>query len=770
MARNVQGGMIGNDFMSRYAQAASQPADIGQSIVNSMFGSVFGGRQRSTRQEAVEEAAAFDGRLAKEAAKGDSSLVGYLNNYSAKVQKIVDLMQSDERNFVEAERLYKDLQETASDNQDALAGAVSYADYGGMVARDISASALALKSGQYANQAVNMSGQQVTLGQLFGGQGYVANRMNQFVKFGYDPGVADAYFGEDAGKSAAVGVFLRPGISMGGSDGNPQRVFNIGLLNEAAAFVAGGKDNPETGEVSNYTRMKNLFGEGNVQAVCSDVLQKFGDIGGMTDVLRGVVKYAESRPSTDPDSGLTAVRNFMSCVKDSTQAMFSNPSTGAVPEKLPPSERRWALLTSLAAMGAATERGEVLDFGNDRVRAAAMSAAEAVNLARHSGYDLFSTARTAGRDPMKEYQSWIGAFMDNSELTPNTFVSRELNDREVLRSRVFTAPVVGETIRGQSGAAGYYDGPSSRASGKVLTSEAAGVLGNEIENTVMRLTAGRRHSGQNLDLAVLGMLGDTGTGGGREQFTAAMSDVFRKSIAGSGGQVLATKVLIPALESRLRATTVQPFEMYRIMEDIATKEGKSPYLSDMTEAEAKKAVRSAKNWYLTNVSGPDMFADHRKALVNHYMDARFNIPLSEKEAQRRADMDIQRGVELMRGTNSPQTFDQFIQHITDTGIEYSVRVIDKGTGQPFDWKNRDVSTGFPILTGDDKEAYEIETLKLPGNMSQDIPKMSWRTVSGINALRAGAAPDWILRNQANKETYFAQQRFLSGSKVLGSED
>lgn len=767
MARYGQGGITGNDFTSRYMQAASQPADVGQSIVNSMIGSAFGGRERSARQEALDEAMSFDSRLAKEAAKGDSSIVGYLNGYSAKVQKIVDLMQSDERNFVEAERLYKDLQETASDNQDALAGALSYADHGGQFAANISASALALKSGAYSNREVNMSGQQVTLGQLFGGQGYVANRMNQFTKFGYDASVADAYFGEDANKSAAVGVFLLPGISAGGADGNPQRVFNIGLLNEAASFVAGGKDDPTTGEVSNYTRMKRLFGEGNVKAICSDVLQKFGDTGGMTDVLRGVMKYAESRQSTDPDSGLAAVRNFMDCVKESTQAMFSDPSTGAVPEKLPPSERRWALMTSLAAMGAATERGEVLDFGNDRVRAAAMSAAQAVNLARHSGYDLFSEVRAAGRDPMRELQSWIGTFMDDSDLTPNTFISRELRDRDILSSRIFAAPVVSTTERGQSGAQGYYGGPSSRASGKVFTSEAAGVLSNEIENTLMRLTSSRRHAGQNLDLAVVGMLGDTGKGGGREQFTNAMTKVFSDSIAGAGGKILASKVLIPVLEGRLRSTTVQPFEMHRIMEDIATKEGKSAYLTGMTDAEARKAVTSAKNWFTSNVSGTDAFADYRRALVDHLMDDRFNVPLSQDAAERRADVIIQGGIELLRKTDNTQTFADYIQQFTDRGVEFGPRyqVHERKTGKVVDWPNlgRD---GNPVLTKDDEKKYELRTEKLEVEGIAPIDRIYPRSITGVNALRAGQSPAWIIQNTTYKEAYIAQQKFLNNPKNL----
>lgn len=747
-------GVTDNDFSSRYAEAAMRPDPLAQSVMNQVLGSVFGSG-RSTRQEALDEAAKVDDRLRKEAAKGDSSIVGYVSGYGAKVAKMQDLLQTDIRNYETARKIFRDLQDTASANGDPLNDVIAASDVGGNVARAFAEDAARLKGGEYQNAPVTIGGRQFTLGQLFKADG-----ANPLEDFGVSPGAANAYLGEDEGLASAVGVFVKPALTSGGAS-DVRRPANAGLLNEASAFVAGGDV---------YSRMRNAFGDANVVPVLSDIRDRWGDIGGMNHAMKTVLSYAEARRRQnpdDPDVGASAVKGFMSVVDRVAQDVFFDPSKHKVPEQLSPSERRWALEAATAVLGATTESGVEFDFSDPRVRTAVESAAAATNLARSSGYNLHDEVKAAGGDVGDEFKRHIRAFLDNDGYEPSTFVSRERDARDALRSRISIAPVVGVSPTVMTGAAGGYDGDASRSTGLVHASSAAGVLGKRIEGAIMRELSKDIHGGRGLGVAVASALGDRSRGGGRERLLGAVTREFDRALPGHGGRVLVDSALVPAFEETLRATSTTPFEMYRILEDIATKEGDSRYLAGVSANDVTAAIGAASRWYRANVPQDAQMRRYRKMLVDHLTDGRYNDPINADLATLRADTIIQQGLELLGNTDDTKTFDAYVKGFTDRGVMFAPApaVVKKGTTEQVRWDRREPGTGRPVFTPEDASVYEVsrdqyEQLVLPtgenaGNRIFAVP------IGNVNQLRARPNPAWEADNEANRMTYGQQRKYLA---------
>lgn len=747
-------GVTDNDFSSRYAEAAMRPDPLAQSVMNQVLGSVFGGG-RSARQEALDMATKVDDRLRKEAAKGDSSIVGYVSGYGTKVAKMQDLLQTDLRNYETARKIFRDLQDTASANGDPLNDVIAAATVGGNTARAFAEDAARLKGGDYQNAPVTIGGRQFTLGQLFKADG-----ANPLEDFGISPDAANAYLGEDEGLASAVGVFVKPRLAAGDA-GAVRQPFNAGLLNEASAFVAGGDV---------YGRMREAFGAANVVPVLTDIRDRWGDIGGMNHAMKTVLSYAEARHRQnpdDPDTGASAARSFMSVVDRVAQDVFFDPSRNRVPEQLSPSERRWALEAATAVLGATTESGVEFDFSDKRVRAAVESAAAAMNLARSSGYNLHDEVKASGGDVGEEFKRHIRAFLDNDGYEPSTFVSRERDARDALRSRISIAPPIGTAPTVRTGAAGGYDGDASRSTGLVHASSAAGVLGKRIEGAVMRELSKDIHAGKTLDVAVMSALMDTSRGGGRERLLGSVAREFYRALPGRGGRVLVDSVLVPVFEDTLNATSTTPFEMHRILEDIATKEGGSQYLKGMSEGEASAVIGAASRWYRVNVPQDAQMRRYRKMLVDHLTDGRYNDPINADLATLRADTIIQQGLELLGNTDDTKTFDTYIRGFTNRGVEFVPvpAVVKKGTTEQVRWDRREPGTGRPVFAPEDAALYGVsrdqyEQLILPtgesaGNRIFAIP------IGNVNELRARPNPAWEADNEANRRAYEQQKRYLA---------
>ena len=748
-------GVTDNDFSSRYAEAAMRPDPLAQSVMNQVLGSVFGSG-RSARQEALDMAAKVDDRLRKEAAKGDSSIVGYVSGYGTKVAKMQDLLQTDLRNYETARKIFRDLQDTASANGDPLNDVIAAANVGGNVAHAFAEDAKKLKKGDYQNAPVTIGGRQFTLGQLFKADG-----ANPLEDFGISPEAANAYLGEDEGPAPGVGVFVTPRLATGDA-GAVRQPFNAGLLNEASAFVAGGDV---------YDRMRKAFGSANVVPVLTDIRNRWGDIGGMNHAMKTVLSYAEARRRQNPDNpdtGASAARSFMSVVDRVAQDVFFDPSKNRVPEQLSPSERRWALEAATAVLGATTESGVEFDFSDKRVRAAVESAAAAMNLARSSGYNLHDEVKASGGDVGEEFKRHIRAFLDNDGYEPSTFVSRERDARDALRSRISIAPPIGATPTVMTGASGGYDGDAaSRTTGRVHASSAVSVLEKRIEGAVMRELSKGIHDGKKLGFAVRSALMDTSRGGGRERLLGSVASEFYRALPGPGGRVLVDSVLVPVFENTLNATSTTPFEMHRILEDIATKEGGSQYLKGMSEDEASAVIGAASRWYRVNVPQDVQMRRYRKMLVDHLTDGRYNDPINADLATLRADTIIQQGLELLGNTDDAKTFDTYIRGFTDRGVEFVPvpAVVKKGTTEQVRWDRREPGTGRPVFAPEDAALYEVsrdhyEQFILPtgenaGNRIFAIP------IRNVNELRARPNPAWEADNEANRMTYEQQKRYLA---------
>ena len=704
MARRSYGRTTDNDFASRYAEAASQPAEMGKAFVMSVLSG--GSDRRSPYQEARYIAAKADGMLAKEATKGDESIVGYVSSYADKVNRIRSLVQSDVRNYVDARRMYRDLQATSSDNQTKLADVMTYGNFGGALAKDLSEKASDLKSGGFANAPVVVGGAQTTLGQLFG-----SDEDNPLDRFGFSHDVSDAYLGNDRDHSNAVGVFVGKGISVGGT-GDPARVYNIGLLNNAAAYVA----NRE-----NYTRMRSLFGRDGVDLLCKETLSRFGRTGGMVNVMRDLTDYAYAALGgnriTDADDaatvaaksakGMRIVRNFLNSVDVVNQACFSDPASGVVQENLPPSERQWGLVTVLGAMKAAKDRGgKPLDFSDDRVRSAMEYAAASANLTRHFGGNLTAWMKQAGRNPVDDVSILFGAFMDNSGLTPDSVAFRNRKNFDAIRARLSLGGASEKVGAKASGMKGFYAGDPSRLSGETAESEAGNHMLNDVAGAIhVALGADALKPGSDAGAALYGKMTDAA---GVATLKSAISGAFSTYLYGTGGKVLAEKVLTPYVMRGLAGRTASPLRIDVVLGDIATKGEASEFVRGLSDDELRAAYRSARAWHLSNSSDVDRYSREREAYVARLLDPVFGIPgLDRQGAVRLADRKAQEAYDL-EATDSVggQTVAELWRTAGDIGVGYRpAKVTGKG-GKVYDKM-------FEYANGDKSEP-EIERVPIRG--------------------------------------------------------
>ena len=705
MARRSYGHTTDNDFASRYAEAASQPAEMGKAFVMSALSG--GSDRRSPYQEVRDIAARADGMLAKEVTKGDESIVGYVSSYADKVNRIRSLVQSDIRNYVDARRMYRDLQNTSSDNQSKLADVMTYGNFGGALAKDLSEKASDLKSGGFANAPVVVGGAQTTLGQLFG-----SDEANPLDRFGFSHDVSDAYLGDDRDHSNAVGVFVGKGISVGGT-GGPARVYNIGLLNNAAAYVA---------NRDNYARMRSLFGRDGVDLLCKETLSRFGRTGGMVNVMRELTDYAnavfQGNKITDTDDaatvaaksekGMRIVRNFLNSVDVVNQACFSDPASGVVQENLPPSERQWGLVTVLGAMKAAKDRGgKPLDFSDDKVRSAMEYAAASANLTRHFGGNLAAWTKQVGRNPVDDIANLFGAFMDNSTLTPDSVAFKNRKNFDAIRARLSLGGVSEKVGVKASGARGFYAGDPSRLSGEITESEAGNHMLNDVAGAVLvALGASALGNGSDAGTALDEKLMDTD---GLKALKSAVSSALGSYLYGAGGKVLAEKVLTPYVLDGLAGTSVSPLRIDVVLGDIATKGAASKYADDLSDDEFRVAYRAARNWHLSNSSDAGRYSRDRDEFISALLHPVFGIPcLNRQEATQMADLKAQESYDL-EATDSVggQTVAELWRAAKDTGVGYQIKEVPGKDGKLHAKKFE----GYK--NGDDSE-YEVERVPISG--------------------------------------------------------
>ena len=325
--RGYFGGMNGSspvDYAARYTQDMQMPT-----LPLNMESII---RSGSSRDPGADDR--LESALQKAVREGEGTITGYVYGYDNRVRKIKDLLQNDERNFIEAENLYKDLQTVASANQDALLTLSGYGNSRSVTAKALADSAAKLKSGSYNDEVVTLSdGRQTSIGQLFGGSGYMANRSRQLSRYGFGANVSEAYLGEDADKSEAVGMFVLPVISgpridasnsetrsmQFSADVNPYRI----QMNDGAAFVA-----------DNYDRMRSRLGVDGTRRLIQDVMKNQGNSGGMTYMMRGIMDYLDKTGEKDADgtpvpiaNGYKWVSDFTSAYNETYQALFKDPKS-----------------------------------------------------------------------------------------------------------------------------------------------------------------------------------------------------------------------------------------------------------------------------------------------------------------------------------------------------------------------------------------------------------------------------------------------------------
>lgn len=155
-------------------------------------------------------------------------------------------------------------------------------DYCGPVAQKIFRNAESLRSGGCNNQKICFAnGEIVTIGQLFGGCGYVANRSSRLQKLGYDTRVIDAYFGEDAGRSKAVGTYITPGL-LGHRAGDVSRSSLCVQLNEAAIGI-----------LEDFDHIRSTLGEAAARSLVDGMYSRCGNAGDVVYMQREILWHVE---------------------------------------------------------------------------------------------------------------------------------------------------------------------------------------------------------------------------------------------------------------------------------------------------------------------------------------------------------------------------------------------------------------------------------------------------------------------------------------------
>lgn len=718
------------DPASRYAEGATSPlADFSKIVAPS----------HTSRRDAPSREEIISGRIAKMAAEGDGNIVGYASNYGAKVNNIKNLIQIDPRNYVAAEQGYRDLCDVASDNPEALTSMRRFgALRGDPLAATVAENALALETGAFNNEEVVVDGEKTTLGRLFGGEGYRANRSRRLADLGFSPRVADDYFGDDRDKSDAVAAFVRSGIEAYSKDHQSLSPIHL-QLSEAADYVS-----------DNYDEMKATLGAQGARALVNGVLKKYGDAGGMTEVMRGVLKHARKFAGVDADGNPTMmedghayVNNILRGLDAIGTAVYRNPDTGEYKE-MTPSEKRFVTMAGLSALDSVSSIDpSVRDFRKPEVTAAVLSAADVFNRARACGYDLFTNAKLANRPITEDFAAYFKAYATGSPPPPDSVVTMEMDADRFLGSCITAGPSVQRPGKA-TGNRGYYQESPAHFNGVEYPSEGMGWMQKRIVGAIKSATLARRLGGASVRSAVE----DMATGADAGKFQAAITGAISRGFdSGVAGDTLAA-VLYEGIVGRIvSGEAADPYDISKEIGAIALQGAKHPAMAKavaegyITEADAAKAVNAAKSWHLSNVSAPNVFAKER-ARIAATLSSEFG-GYDKETAATLADVYVQQAHLLMMSgkPQNAQAAQRLLDLAQNVGFTYAPRVRRGADGQPVMDKK-----GNPLY---DELQYEDGT-------SEPILELVPGDIRNID----------IITHRRNQASYVRQQRILSQKKPM----
>lgn len=608
--RGYFGGMNGSspvDYAARYTQDMQMPT-----LPLNMESII---RSGSSRDPGADDR--LESALQKAVREGEGTITGYVYGYDNRVRKIKDLLQNDERNFIEAENLYKDLQTVASANQDALLTLSGYGNSRSVTAKALADSAAKLKSGSYNDEVVTLSdGRQTSIGQLFGGSGYMANRSRQLSRYGFGANVSEAYLGEDADKSEAVGMFVLPVISgpridasnsetrsmQFSADVNPYRI----QMNDGAAFVA-----------DNYDRMRSRLGVDGTRRLIQDVMKNQGNSGGMTYMMRGIMDYLDKTGEKDADgtpvpiaNGYKWVSDFTSAYNETYQALFKDPKS---PSPAGYDERQNQFLTQafLKIMEHAGAPGDPeFDFRKPEVRRAIQESAAVYARARSDGYDLDSVSRISGHSAADDLGKRVVNASKGIPPPADDIITWNANLVQQLNSSIEGGPIVSELRSVMTGRDSFYDRDAASANGGRSVSESADRMKKKFVGAIAKNLTPHGATGLRQDDALRAVFLDPEYS---KQMFSDCVEAVSSEIAGSGGRELAAMLYNRWRGSMISGVPTEdgPFSFTREIERLV-KSNRTP-----ATTRERAALNAAKAWYYSNVAAPDRYTEERTALSAH---------------------------------------------------------------------------------------------------------------------------------------------------------
>lgn len=634
------------DYASRLQEMISQPVAI-PSL-----------RRRQTRAPSETDSDRIDREMASAMKEGDGNLVGYVGNYEGKVNQIVNLIQTDPRNFVEAEKMYKDLQSVASDNQPGLDELFGYADLGGTVTRNIALSAQRLAQGGYNSEKVTLpDGTATTLGQLFGGEGYKTNRSREFERYGFAPQVADAYFGDDSNAATAVAQFVDPVLDFPREStipgakiaGHPARL----QYNDAAKYVA-----------ENFKTMSDLLGAPGANRLIRDVLSTCATSGGMTYLLQGVTDYARRLKEADSGSikdGYQFVSDLMTAVNETHQAMFN---TGGVPEGERLSaknaeHRRFTTSAVLSVLKAFDNK--LADFRNPRTRTAMKDAAAVFAWAERANFDLFAESKISGRSPAADIGAYVRSISRGEEPPAENIITTLSSLHTRLNALVESAPTTAEDVLVSTGDANFYNKNPAAAIGRQSVSKSADLMQLDMVGAFEKALVPHMVAGRRADDALRRLVLDRDQSGElRKNVVGAISQHLR----GRGGKALAGYLYDGFIRQALGEGSTSRFSIYKAISAVALAPDGSAL--GIPESEWRHAKSTAISWYLSEVAEPARFASQRKAIESFKMTP-YGGGLDPRQASIAAAHIVRQAVGALEKGDSKTATD-----ILDKGMHYGV--------------------------------------------------------------------------------------------------
>lgn len=636
----------------------------------------------ASREDMITQAREFDHRVSNFAAKGDENIIGYVWGVESKLNEMVNLAQIDlVGNFDKIQGMYDELRTVSSSHQGSLSELSTIGDRGGQISQSVAVDAKNFARGDYNTRQVKLSdGTTTTLGQLFGGDGFVANTTRKMTDEGFSRDVVNLYMGEDRDAGRIMKIFVdaaRP------RDGQVDSSNQSGLmasrqgeyLKDSAAIIHAAN---HVADMGRYKNLIQTLGTRGASALVRDTIKNYRDPGGMTYVMDGVVDYFQKKykgyapgENETPPEREREVVELMSAINDLYVSSFSTP--GEPPGNADPvttnSNRRLFMSGILATLKRLPE-GTDIDFRSPEVRTAMKNAMAVHARAKSAGYNLFDDTKRAGENPSDGIADYIIKVSKGDSASSLNPLSRIDEARHVIDNWIEVSPPVSELQFTATGDPGMFLNKPASVTGKKLATTSAEYLHKSISDTFERYLAPYIISGTRTDDALRSIVLDDTQ---KSKILRDLTDAVRRhgGVTGRGGAILAESVAAQMLNSLVTAGATSKFSITGMMHDIILDD---KYIKNLNPEDRTAVRNAATRWYLREVAEPHRFTRERARIVQH-LKGKFGGSLDSPTAQAQASAAIERAQAALESGNRVLAA-QILRDAATLGLVYK-RKLDK---------------------------------------------------------------------------------------------